>query len=173
VSSGSGAPDSGRVPIALLRDPGHCVALGLGSGLIRWAPGTWGSLVGVALYWLLEDLAPTVYFALTGLLFAIGIPLSGRTAAALGKDDHGAIVIDEIVGLLLTVSFCSSGPIGVLVGFCAFRFFDIVKPWPIRLADRRVTGGFGIMLDDVLAAGYALVLLELFEYFSFGYRMFQ
>ena len=96
-----------------------------------------------------------------------------RTAAALGSHDHGAIVIDEIVGMLLTVSFCSSGPIGVLVGFCAFRFFDIVKPWPIRLADARLGGGLGIMFDDLLAAGYALAVLEIFEYFSFGYRMFQ
>jgi phosphatidylglycerophosphatase A len=157
----------------MLRDPGHCLALGLGSGLVRYAPGTWGSLAGVALYWPLQGLGPMVYFSITGLLFAIGIPLSARTAAALGSHDHGAIVIDEIVGMLLTVSFCSSGPIGVLVGFCAFRFFDIVKPWPIRVADRQVRGGLGIMLDDVLAAGYALLVVETFEYFSFGYRIFQ
>lgn len=157
----------------MLRDPGHCLALGLGSGLARYAPGTWGSLVGVALYWPLQDLAPGVYFSILSLLFAIGIPLSARTAAALGNHDHGAIVIDEIVGMLLTVSFCSSGPIGVLAGFCAFRFFDIVKPWPIRVADARLGGGLGIMFDDLLAAGYALAALEIFEYFSFGYRMFQ
>ncbi len=161
------------VPPALLRDPGHCLALGLGSGLLRPAPGTWGTLVGVACYWPLAGLPPPAYLALVALLFAAGVPLCGRTARALGEHDHGAIVLDEIVGYLVTVSFCSSGPVGVLVGFLAFRFFDIVKPWPIRQADRAVGGGFGIMLDDLLAAGYALCVLEIFEYLSFGYKIFQ
>jgi len=102
-----------------------------------------------------------------------GVPLCERTAAALGEHDHGAIVLDEVVGYLVTVSFCSSGVPGLLVGFCAFRFFDIVKPWPIRLVDRRVGGGLGIMLDDLLAAVYALLAVEIFEYFSFGYKLFQ
>lgn len=162
-----------RPTVAMLRDPGHFVALGAGSGLSPWAPGTCGTLLGVALYWPLQSLPLTAYLALVAALFVIGIPLSARTARALGAHDHGAIVIDEIVGLLLTVSFCSSGPIGVLIGFCAFRFFDIVKPWPIGLADSRLGGGFGIMLDDLLAAVYAVMVLETFEYFSFGYRMFR
>ena len=161
------------VPPALLRDPGHFLALGFGSGLLRPAPGTWGTLVGAACYWPLAGLAPPIYAALVVLLFGAGVPLCGRTARALGEHDHGAIVLDEIVGYLVTVSFCSSGVIGALVGFVAFRFFDIVKPWPIRLADRAVSGGFGIMLDVLLAAGYALCIVEIFEYLSFGYTIFQ
>jgi len=161
------------VPPALLRDPGHCLALGFGSGLLRPGPGTWGTLVGVVGYGGLASLPPAAYAAVVLLLFVVGVPLCGRTARALGEHDHGAIVLDEIVGYLVTVSFCSSGVAGALVGFLAFRLFDIVKPWPIRQADRAVGGGFGIMLDDLLAAGYALCVVEIFEYLSFGYRIFQ
>ena len=75
--------------------------------------------------------------------------------------------------MLLTVSFCSSGVVGVVVGFCAFRFFDIVKPWPVRWADGRVQGGLGIMLDDLLAGLYGLIVVEIFEYISFGYKLFE
>ncbi|MEQ8230751.1 MAG: phosphatidylglycerophosphatase A [Gammaproteobacteria bacterium] len=158
---------------ALLRDPGHCLALGLGSGLLRPAPGTWGTLVGVLCYWPLAGAPFAVYGAVVMFLFVVGVPLCARTARALGTHDHGGIVLDEIVGYLATVTFCSSGVIGALAGFVAFRFFDIVKPWPIRLVDRRVGGGLGIMLDDLLAAIYACIVLELFEYLSFGYKLFQ
>ena len=79
---------------------------------------------------------------------------------------HGAIVLDEIVGYLVTVGAFGYGYLGLAAGFLAFRFFDIVKPWPINLLDRRVGGGLGIMLDDLLAAGYAAFTLKLFDYFS-------
>lgn len=157
----------------LLRDPGHCLALGLGSGLARRAPGTWGSVVGLAFAAVLLPLPGMIYGSLVLAAFVLGVWLCARTAHALGTPDHGAIVLDEIVGMLLTVSFCSSGWIGLAVGFCAFRIFDIVKPWPIRWIDRHVHGGLGIMLDDVLAAVFAALALESFEYLSFGYMMFQ
>ncbi|MEQ8659349.1 MAG: phosphatidylglycerophosphatase A [Gammaproteobacteria bacterium] len=161
------------IPPALLRDPGHCLALGCGSGLLRPAPGTWGTLVGVLCYWPLAGAPVALHAVLVALLFVLGVPLCGRTARALGTHDHGGIVFDEIVGYLATVTFCSTGLSGALLGFVAFRFFDIVKPWPVRLADRRIGGGFGIMLDDLIAAVYAGATLELFEYLSFSYKLFQ
>lgn len=159
--------------VRLLRDPGHCLALGFGSGLARRAPGTWGSVVGIALAAGLLSMPGVLYGGLVLGSFVLGVWLCARTARTLGSHDHGAIVFDEIVGVLLTVSFCSSGWIGLAVGFCAFRIFDIVKPWPIRWVDRHVQGGLGIMLDDVLAAVFAALSLEIFEYLSFGYMIFQ
>ncbi|MGE0483298.1 MAG: phosphatidylglycerophosphatase A [Gammaproteobacteria bacterium] len=167
------APDAARVPVRMLRDPGHWLALGAGSGLSPWAPGTCGSAAALLLYWPLANAGALPILATAGLLFVSGIGLCARTARALGEHDHGAIVLDEVVGMLVALSFCSSGLVGVVVGFCAFRFFDIVKPWPVRWADRCVYGGFGIMLDDLLAALYALLTLEIFEYISFGYRIFR
>ncbi|MGR8921132.1 MAG: phosphatidylglycerophosphatase A family protein [Gammaproteobacteria bacterium] len=157
----------------LLVDPGHCLALGFGSGLARVAPGTWGSVVGFGLYWPLSTLPSAYYLGLVAVLFGLGVPLCARTAAALGQHDHGAIVWDEIVGVLLTLSVCSGGIYSALLGFAAFRLFDIVKPWPIDLSDQRVQGGFGIMLDDALAAIYAGIVVLLFEYFSESYKLFQ
>ncbi len=157
----------------MLADPGHCLALGFGSGLAPRAPGTAGTVVAIGVYLLLAPLPLAAYLAVVGVLFTAGCVVAGRTARALGQHDHGAIVVDEIVGYLLTVTFCSTGGIGLAAGFLAFRFFDIFKPWPIKAVDRRVGGGFGIMADDVLAAGYAMIFLELFEYFSLSYKLFE
>lgn len=150
----------------MLLDPGHCLSLGFGSGLVPKAPGTWGSVVGVGLYFLLAPLGPWGYWAATLLVILLGWPLCGRTAEALGEHDHGAIVLDEIAGVLVTLGLCNGSWASIGVGFLAFRLFDIAKPWPIRLADQRVRGGFGIMLDDLIAAGFALLVVEIFEYFS-------
>lgn len=155
-----------RPPAAMLRDPGHCLALGAGSGLAARAPGTWGSLVGLVLFVPLAGLATPVQLGLVALLFVAGVPICARTARALGVHDHGAIVLDEVVGVMLTLSFCFVDSLWWLLAFVAFRFFDIVKPWPIRAVDRRVGGGLGIMLDDVLAAVYAIGVIKVFEYFS-------
>lgn len=162
-----------RPTASWLRDPGHFLALGGGSGLAPFAPGTWGSLVGLALYLLVAGLPLAVYAALLLGLFLLGVWLCGRTARALGSADPGAIVLDEVVGMMMTVTFCSTGVFGALVGFALFRCFDILKPWPVRLADREVAGGLGIMLDDVVAAVYASACLEIFEYLSLSYRIIQ
>ena len=106
-------------------------------------------------------------------MFLGGVPICARTALALGEHDHGAIVWDEVVGVMLTLSFCSMGILWWVAGFAAFRGFDIAKPWPIRWFDREVGGGLGIMLDDVLAAIYAIGVLKLIEYFSKGYTLIQ
>jgi len=138
----------------------HFLALGFGSGLAPKAPGTFGTLVALPLVWLLS-LAGTAWFVaflVAGTL--LGIYVCGKTAADVGEHDHGAIVWDEVIGFTLTMLLIPVTLTTLLLGFVLFRFFDIVKPWPIRWFDRRVHGGFGIMLDDLLAALPALAILH-------------
>ncbi|TCO82323.1 phosphatidylglycerophosphatase [Plasticicumulans lactativorans] len=149
-----------RIPARLLRDPGHCLALGFGSGLAPVAPGTFGTLAGVPVYLLLAGLPLPAYLLATLLLAALGVWLTGRTARALGVHDHGGIVWDEIVGLLVTLTALPPAPWTLLAGFAAFRLFDVWKPWPIRVLDARVHGGLGIMADDLLAGVYAAAALH-------------
>lgn len=145
----------------------HFLALGFGSGLMRSAPGTWGSLVGLALGWLLlQYLSPIIFFILTALCFALGCYLCQKTADDMGVHDHGAIVWDEIVGVFLVLLALPELSLFWCVGaFLAFRFFDILKPFPIRYFDHKIESGFGIMLDDVLAAIYAILVLVALQYF--------
>ncbi|WP_428605885.1 phosphatidylglycerophosphatase A family protein [Sedimenticola sp.] len=143
------------------RNPIHLLAFGLGSGAAPKAPGTFGTLAAVPLYLLLQPLANLPYLALLVLLFLLGIWLCGRTSRDLGVHDHGGIVWDEWVGFLITMWMAPQGWQWLLAGFCVFRFFDILKPWPIGLLDRKVSGGLGIMLDDVLAGVYGFVLIQL------------
>ena len=152
----------------LLRDPGHFLALGAGSGLSPKAPGTAGTVVAVAVYWPLSGLDQSIYIAIVIAMFALGIPLCRRTAAAMGTHDHPAIVWDEIVGFLLTMAFIAPSLHGCVIAFFAFRVFDIFKPWPINLLDRHVGGGIGIMLDDIAAAIYAGLSLVFIEYLSYS-----
>ncbi len=152
----------------LLRDPGHFLALGAGSGLLPKGPGTAGTLIGVALYWSLAGLDKSVYLSVVAVLFVLGIPLCHRTAQVMGRHDHPAIVWDEIVGYLLTMAFTVPSIRGCLIAFIAFRIFDIFKPWPIRVLDQRVGGGLGIMLDDALAAIYAGLVVVFIEYLSYS-----
>ncbi len=151
----------------LLRDPGHFLALGGGSGLLPKAPGTAGTVVGLLMFWPLAALDKDVYIGLVVALFALGVPLCGRTSVAIGANDHPAIVWDEIVGILLTMAFVDPNPVNCVIAFVAFRIFDIFKPWPISALDRRVRGGIGIMLDDVFAALYAGLTLVFIEYISY------
>lgn len=145
-----------------LSNPVHFLALGFGSGLLRPAPGTWGTLAAVPLYFGLAHtvlIQPLVFLLLIGFLFAIGCYLCGRTADDVGVHDHSAIVWDEIVGYFLTMAFVAPSLTNIVIGFILFRLFDIIKPWPIKVLDRKVHGGFGIMIDDVLAGVFAGVLL--------------
>lgn len=148
------------IPPGLWRDPRHLLSLGFGAGLAPRAPGTAGTAVAIPLYLLLADLTPATYAAVTLALFLVGIALCGYTARALRVHDHPGIVWDEIVGYLVTLFMAPAGWQWPLLGFVAFRVFDIAKPWPVRWVDRHVTGGFGIMADDLLAALYAWVVLR-------------
>lgn len=151
---------TGRDPRQVWRHPVHLIAFGFGTGLARRAPGTVGTLVGIPLVILIQPLEPVAYLAVLLGLFLVGIPICTRTAEALQVHDHPAIVWDEVVGYGLTLFLAPPGWGWLIAGFVLFRIFDILKPWPIRWIDRRVTGGFGIMLDDVLAGIAAWLCLQ-------------
>lgn len=144
----------------LLRNPAHLLSFGFGSGLAPRAPGTFGTLAAVPVYWLLSGLSLPLYLALTALAALLGIWLCGYTARRLGEHDHPSIVWDEFVGYFITMIAAPAGWQWLLLGFVLFRLFDILKPWPIRWIDRHVHGGFGIMLDDVLAGVMAWLVLQ-------------
>jgi phosphatidylglycerophosphatase A len=145
----------------LIRKPAHWLAFGFGAGLAPKAPGTFGTLVAIPFYLLLQPLSLEIYLLVVALAFALGIYLCGTTAKDLNHHDHSGIVWDEMVGYWLTMVLVPVHWLWIVIGFLLFRFFDIVKPWPIRWFDRRVHGGFGIMLDDIIAAIFAALLLQL------------
>lgn len=141
----------------LLAHPAHFLALGFGAGLSPKAPGTAGTLVGFPLFWLL--LASPYYWMWVGVFLLVGIWACGVTGRALGVHDHGGIVWDEVAAFLLVLPFAPPSLAGYVLAFALFRLFDIWKPFPIGWLDARVEGGLGVMLDDVLAAGYSIVCL--------------
>lgn len=140
----------------LRRDPLLLLAFGFGSGLARRAPGTAGSLVALLLFPVLALLPPAGYGMVVAVALVAGVPLCARAA---GARDHPGIVWDEFVGLWIALAGCPLQWQWLLAGFACFRLFDIWKPWPIRWADRHIHGGFGIMLDDVLAGMAAWLAL--------------
>ena len=142
----------------ILAHPAHFLAFGLGAGLAPKAPGTAGTLVAVPLYFLLLPLG-SWYWLVVALALLVGVWLCAVAGRALGEHDHGGIVWDEIAAFLLVLPFAPQNAAGLALAFVLFRLFDIWKPFPIRWFDRHVPGGFGVMLDDVLAAGYAILCL--------------
>jgi len=149
-----------------LANPVHFLALGFGSGLLKPGPGTWGTLSAIPLYYALAHLLvlplPT-YLAVVVMSFLVGVYLCGKTAEDVGVHDHGAIVWDEIVGFFITMIAINPTWTNIIVGFVLFRIFDILKPWPIKVVDRSVHGGFGIMIDDVIAGLVACAILHLMQ----------
>ena len=143
------------------RNPWHFLAFGLGSGLAPKAQGTWGSLVGLLFVPLLAQLG-LFWLAVVIVLSAIfGCWLCGKVADDLGVHDHNGIVWDEFVGVWITLFAVPMTWYWLLLGFILFRIFDIAKPWPISWADKKVAGGIGIMLDDILAGLIAAGVLQL------------
>ena len=148
-------------PGQVFRSPVLFMAFGFGSGLAPRAPGTAGTLIAVGLYLLLGRFPFAVYLALVILISLAGIWICQRASDELGVHDHPGIVWDEFAGFLVTMIPAPLSWLWVLVGFALFRLFDIWKPWPISWVDRRCTGGLGIMLDDLLAGGFAAAVLFL------------
>ena len=145
---------------AILANPIHLLAFGFGAGLSPKAPGTVGTVVAVLIYLELPSMPLIIYAGLIVLSFVFGIWICGKTAEDLGVHDHGGIVWDEFVGYWITMFMAPSGLIWVLLGFVLFRLLDIFKPWPIKWADKELTGGLGIMLDDVLAGIMAALCMQ-------------
>lgn len=147
-------------PAALLVGPANFIALGAGLGLAKKAPGTFGTLLGIPILFLMPQ-SNMGYLVVLIALFGVGVWCCDSCARNLGVHDHPGIVWDEVVGYLLTM-FALPHTLGwIVAGFVVFRVFDILKPWPISWIDRRVHGGFGIMLDDLLAALGALIVLQI------------
>ncbi len=149
-----------KIPAKLLRHPWHFFSLGFGSGLAPFAPGTFGTLAAIPLYYLCRDLSLENYLLLIAVAFAIGVYWCDFTSKALGVHDHSGIVWDEIVGFFITMIAVPFSMVNIVIGFLLFRLFDIWKPWPIKWLDEKVSGGFGIMIDDVLAGIFALACLH-------------
>ena len=144
----------------LFSHPAHFLAFGFGSGLARKAPGSFGTLVAFPMYWyLMPRLSDALFILLLIWSFFIGVWVCDITGRALGVPDHGGMVWDEIVAMLLVLFFTPAGWAWSLLAFVLFRFFDIIKPQPIRYFDSHWHGGLGVMFDDLLAAGYALLCL--------------
>ena len=148
----------------MLLNPAHFLSLGFGSGFSPIAPGTAGTAITIPIFWLMSPLEPLHYLAVVFVMFLVGVWVCEITTRYLGVHDHGAIVWDEVVGYLLTMAMVPAELSWMIVGFFVFRLFDIWKPWPTRDIDRRVHGGLGIMLDDVMAAVYSSMTMQLILY---------
>lgn len=142
------------------RDPVQLAACGFGSGLAPVAPGTFGTLAAVPLYVLLSGLPLAVYLVLVALACAAGVWICESANRTLGGEDHSGIVWDEICGYLIAMAGAPPGWHWVVAGFVLFRLFDIIKPWPIGAVERRVGGGLGVMLDDMVAGAMACGCLQ-------------
>lgn len=141
--------------------PAHFFSLGFGSGLAKIAPGTFGSLVGLALFWLIATQTMLMQLCIIGSFFVLGIYFCSVTGKALGVPDHGSIVWDEIVAMMLVLTVTPKEWLWWLIALLLFRLFDIWKPYPIRQFDARFKNGFGVMFDDLLAAFYAILSLKI------------
>jgi phosphatidylglycerophosphatase A len=141
--------------------PAHFIALGFGAGLSRFAPGTAGTLVAFPVGWLILGYEPLVLLGILAALFVVGVWACERTGLDLGVSDHAAMCWDEVVAFLLVLALTPDNPWWQAGAFFLFRAFDVIKPPPIRQLELRFKGGFGVMFDDILAAGYTLLVLAL------------
>ncbi len=148
----------------LLSHPAHFFSLGFGTGLAPKAPGTVGTLVGFPLYSLIADVSFHLQLGIIMACFIIGIWFCEMTGKAIGVADHGGIVWDEIAAMMLVLTFTPNTVYWWVVAFSLFRLFDIWKPFPIHQVDAKVKGGFGVMLDDLLAAVYAILVLQVLRW---------
>ena len=148
----------------LLSSPAAFLALGGGAGLVPRAPGTAGSLLAIPLVLILQRLPFAWQITVWAAMCVAGIWLCDRAGKALGEPDHGAIVWDEICGTTVVLLLVSPGLGWMLAGFLAFRAFDIAKPWPIHIIDRRFANGAGVMADDLMAAVYAIAVIDIVDW---------
>lgn len=148
----------------LLKSPILLFAFGFGSGLSRLAPGTVGTLVAALLWFFLPQVSAGIYLTVVLLCALLGIYICGEAAKRLGQHDHSGIVWDEFVGLWVALASVPSTLSGLLLGIILFRLFDIIKPWPISWVDKNIHGGFGIMVDDIIAglATWGTILLMVY-----------
>jgi len=149
-----------KLSFTLLKNPVHFLALGFGSGLAPKAPGTFGTLMAVPIYLAIKDLELSLFLAIITFVTIVGVFICERSSKLLGVHDHPGIVWDEFAGFLITMIAVPFDWLWLLLGFILFRFFDIVKPWPIKSVDAKMPGGLGIMMDDVIAGVFAGLCLH-------------
>jgi len=150
------------IPFDLLfKQPLLILATGFGSGLAPKAPGTFGTLMAIPVFLLVSRLDVIAYLIAITMLFLAGVLICDKATQILNVHDHPGIVWDEIVGYLITMFLVPGSFFYIFLGFVLFRIFDILKPWPIKYLDEKVEGGFGIMIDDVLAGIMANVILQI------------
>lgn len=154
-----------RRPGITATHPAALLATWFGAGLLPKGPGTWGSAAALPFAWALAAAGgPRLLLAAAAVCFAVGWWASAVYVRRTGAEDPGEVVIDEVAGQWLTLAAAPLDPLSYLAGFALFRLFDIWKPWPVRVADRRLGGGLGIMVDDVLAGLYALAVMILLDH---------
>ncbi|GGZ91438.1 phosphatidylglycerophosphatase A [Ignatzschineria ureiclastica] len=148
-------------PKITIKTPWQFFASGFGSGMSPVAPGTMGTLASIPFWFIFATILPTWgYIVMLIITALVGIVICQKASDELGVHDHGGIVWDEFVGLWLTMLFAPVSWTAIILGFLIFRFFDVLKPWPIKVIDAQVGGGLGIMLDDILAGIFSLITLQ-------------
>lgn len=152
------------VPSSVWQNPWHFIAFGFGTGAIPIAPGTCGTLIAIPIYLYLCTYSYKMYFIFASLITLFSIWLCGKVSAELEVKDHQGMCLDEIVGFLVTMLGAPAGWGWIIIGFILFRCFDIWKPWPLAWIDTHITGGLGMILDDVAAGLYSLIIMRFFAW---------
>lgn len=152
------------VPRSVWEKPSHFIAFGFGSGAVPFAPGTFGTLMAIPFYLVLQSLSLSMYLFLVILITIASMWLCDKVSKEINVHDHSGMCLDEIVGFLVTMIGAPHGFIWIVLGFALFRLFDIWKPWPIRYVDEQVKGGIGVILDDVIAGIYSLIILHILHW---------
>jgi phosphatidylglycerophosphatase A len=153
------------IPEQVWQDPRYFIAFGLGSGAMPFAPGTFGTLMAIPFYLLLQPLPLWGYVLFTILFIIASAWLCQRISNEIHVSDHPGMCLDEFAGFFVTMINAPVGAAWVILGFLLFRFFDICKPWPIRWIDKNIHGGFGMVLDDVLAGVFAMIVIQVIALF--------
>lgn len=148
------------IPEKVWRDPLYFVAFGLGSGAVPFAPGTFGTLMAIPFYLLIRPLPLTLYIAVVIAFIVFSSWVCDRVSHELKEHDHPGMCIDEFAGFFVTMINAPHGVGWIVLGFLLFRLFDIWKPWPIRYLDEHVHGGFGMVLDDVVAGVFGAIIIN-------------
>jgi len=153
------------IPEKVWRDPSYFVAFGLGSGAMPFAPGTFGTLLAIPFYLLLQPLSLIPYIIFVIAFFIFSSWVCERVSHETHTHDHPGMCIDEFAGFFVTMINAPLGWSWIVLGFILFRIFDILKPWPIHIIDQKVHGGFGMVLDDIVAGLFAMTLIQLIHFF--------
>ena len=152
------------IPDSVWQKPTHFIAFGLGSGTFPFAPGTFGTLMAIPFYLAMQPLSPLHYFILLVIITVGSMWLCDKVSKEINVHDHPGMCLDEIVGYLVTMMGAPFGLGWIILGFILFRIFDILKPWPIGFIDKKIHGGFGMIMDDVMAGIYSLILIRILSW---------